>query len=37
MKSVLPSLTDINEARRMIANSAIRTPLVRLKRRRRTG
>ena len=30
MKSVLPSLTDINEARRMIANSAIRTPLVRL-------
>src|SRR5262245_3616738 len=29
-KSMLPSLTDINEARRVIANSAIRTPLVRL-------
>src|SRR6185503_3327754 len=29
-KSVLPSLTDITDARRMIANAAIRTPLVRL-------
>ena len=27
---MLPSLTDINDARRMIAGSAIRTPLVRL-------
>jgi threonine dehydratase len=27
---MLPSLADINEARRMIADSAIRTPLVRL-------
>jgi threonine dehydratase len=27
---MLPSLSDINEARAMIANSAIRTPLVRL-------
>src|SRR5690349_56895 len=29
-KSVLPSLTDITDARRMIASAAIRTPLVRL-------
>jgi threonine dehydratase len=28
--STLPSLAEINDARRMIANSAIRTPLVRL-------
>ncbi|MGH9874880.1 MAG: threonine ammonia-lyase [Pyrinomonadaceae bacterium] len=28
--TLLPSLADINDARRMIANSAIRTPLVRL-------
>src|SRR6188472_3136159 len=27
---MLPSLSDINDARRMIAGSAIRTPLVRL-------
>jgi threonine dehydratase len=30
IKSVLPSLSDIDDARRMIASSAIRTPLVRL-------
>jgi threonine dehydratase len=29
-RSTLPSLAEINDARRMIANSAIRTPLVRL-------
>lgn len=30
MENPLPSLSDVNDARRMIAGSAIRTPLVRL-------